>query len=52
LTCWPEAVKGIATRARERRTAPEPVNFEEITKVRTRPNEKEISHGRVSWQTH
>src|SRR4029453_735607 len=39
LTCWPETVQAIATRVRARRTAPEAVNFEEITKVRTRSND-------------
>ena len=39
LTCWPETVQAIATRVRARRTAPQAVNLEEMTKVRTTSNE-------------
>ena len=34
LTCWPETGQAIATRVRARRTAPQAVNLEEMTKVR------------------
>src|SRR5437764_269773 len=38
-TCWPEAVQTIMTRLTARSKAKEPVNFDEMTKVRTRSNE-------------
>ncbi len=34
LTCWPEIGQAIATRVRARRTAPQTVSLEEMTKVR------------------